>query len=58
MSKKITVFTGHYGSGKTEIAVNFALAEAKKGKKTVICDMDVVNPCLLYTSVLRIVKFK
>lgn len=44
MSKKITVFTGHYGSGKTEIAINFALAEAAKGKKTVICDMDVVNP--------------
>jgi len=42
--KKITIFTGHYGSGKTEIAINFALSQAKKGLKTIICDLDIVNP--------------
>ena len=42
--KKINIFTGHYGSGKTEIAINFALSQAKKGLKTVICDFDIVNP--------------
>ena len=42
--KKITIFTGHYGSGKTEIAINYALSEAKSGLKTVICDLDIVNP--------------
>lgn len=37
----ITIFTGHYGSGKTEIALNFAL---QKGKGTAIVDLDLVNP--------------
>ncbi len=42
--KRITVFAGHYGSGKTNIAVNFALAIAKNGEKTAIADLDIVNP--------------
>lgn len=43
MAKRIHIFTGHFGSGKTEIAVNFALQLAKSGKKTVIVDCDIVN---------------
>ncbi len=35
---------GHYGSGKTEFAVNYALALAGLGRKTAICDLDIVNP--------------
>lgn len=43
--KRITVFAGHYGSGKTNIAVNFALAMRKLGKDHVaIADLDIVNP--------------
>lgn len=42
--KRINVFTGHYGSGKTEIALNFALKLKEKYEKVVICDMDIVNP--------------
>ena len=30
---EIHIFSGHYGSGKTEIAVNFAIAQQKAGKK-------------------------
>lgn len=41
---RITIFTGHFGSGKTEVAVNYANQLAKQGKKTVIVDMDIVNP--------------
>ena len=41
--KKAIILAGNYGSGKTQIAVNLALAYAKKGK-TVLVDMDVVNP--------------
>lgn len=41
---KIHIFTGHYGSGKTEIALNFAIKNAKMGYKTVIVDLDIVNP--------------
>ena len=42
--KRITIFTGHFGSGKTEVAVNYALQTAEKGKKTAIVDLDIVNP--------------
>ena len=43
-SKRIVIFTGHFGSGKTEVAVNYALQAAGKGKKTAIIDLDIVNP--------------
>lgn len=42
--KRVTVFAGHYGSGKTNIAVNYALKLASEGKKTAIADIDIVNP--------------
>lgn len=42
--KKITIVCGHYGSGKTNLAVNLALALAKSGEKTVLVDLDIVNP--------------
>jgi RecA/RadA recombinase len=43
-NKRITIFTGHFGSGKTEVAVNYALQTAGTGKKTAIVDLDIVNP--------------
>ena len=42
--KRLTLFAGHYGSGKTNIAVNYAIAMAKENKKVVIADLDIVNP--------------
>ena len=42
--KRLTLFAGHYGSGKTNIAVNYALKLAKEGKAVVIADLDIVNP--------------
>lgn len=42
--KRINIITGHYGSGKTEIAINFALELKKRYNDVVICDMDIVNP--------------
>ncbi len=42
--KRITLFAGHYGSGKTNIAVNYALQLKKQGKDVIIADMDIVNP--------------
>lgn len=38
--KKTNIFVGHYGSGKTEVAVNYAI----KNKVDVIADLDTVNP--------------
>ena len=43
-SKRITVFAGHYGSGKTNIAVNYALKLREKYDKVNIADLDIVNP--------------
>ncbi len=43
-SKRITMFVGYYGSGKTEIAINYALKLKESGKKVVIVDFDIVNP--------------
>ena len=42
--KRVTLFAGHYGSGKTNIAVNFALYLARQGKRAAIADLDIVNP--------------
>lgn len=42
--KRVTLFAGHYGSGKTNIAVNYALYLREQGKDVVIADMDIVNP--------------
>ena len=42
--KRLTLFAGHYGSGKTNIAVNYALQLAREGKKVCIGDLDIVNP--------------
>lgn len=41
---RISVFTGHFGSGKTEISINYAINLAKQGKKVAIVDIDIVNP--------------
>ena len=42
--KRLTLFAGHYGSGKTNIAVNYALHLAGEGKRVCIGDLDIVNP--------------
>ncbi len=42
--KRITILAGHYGSGKTNIAVNLALQMKREGFDTVIADLDIVNP--------------
>ena len=42
--KKINIVTGHYGSGKTEFAINYALKLKDVYGSSVICDMDIVNP--------------
>lgn len=42
--KRITLLCGHYGSGKTNIAVNMALDLASKRDNVAIADLDIVNP--------------
>ena len=42
--KRITVFAGHYGSGKTNIAINYAIMLSDVCEKVSIADLDIVNP--------------
>ncbi len=42
--KRVTLFCGHYGSGKTNIAVNYALDLRSKGLEVTLADLDIVNP--------------
>lgn len=42
--KRVTLFMGHYGSGKTHAAINYALKLAESGYRTAIADLDIVNP--------------
>lgn len=40
---RIRIIIGHYGSGKTEFSVNYAVKLAEEGKKVALADLDVVN---------------
>lgn len=42
--KRITIFSGHYGSGKTNVAINYAVKLGKEGNPVSIADLDIVNP--------------
>ena len=41
---RITILCGHYGTGKTNVAVNAALALAGEGHPVTVADLDIVNP--------------
>lgn len=42
--KRITIYTGNLGSGKTEVAVNTALGLMRQGYITSLVDLDIINP--------------
>ena len=44
METSIHIFVGHYGSGKTECAVNYAIRQKEAGKEVAMADLDIVNP--------------
>jgi hypothetical protein len=43
-SPRIAAFTGRFGSGKTEIALNYALRLAEQGECPFLIDLDIVTP--------------
>ena len=43
-SAPVVLFTGNYGSGKSEVAVNYTLHFANTGIPVRIADLDIVNP--------------
>lgn len=42
--KRLTILCGHYGSGKTNVAVNLAYTLRKEHERVTIADLDIVNP--------------
>ena len=44
MKKRVTLFCGHYGSGKTNVALNYALRLKQDGGDVTVADLDIVNP--------------
>ncbi|HOQ37687.1 MAG TPA: hypothetical protein PK033_01250 [Acetivibrio sp.] len=57
-TKRINIFTGHFGSGKTEVSVNYALKLSEQGKKTAIVDFDIVNPFFRTTDAKDVLESK
>ncbi len=44
MTRRVTLLSGHYGSGKTNIAVNLALRLRETCDRVAVADLDIVNP--------------
>ena len=42
--KRITIISGHYGSGKTNIALNLASLLKNQQDNVAVADIDIVNP--------------
>lgn len=43
-TKRLTILCGHYGTGKTNVAVNLALSMRQAGQPVTVADLDIVNP--------------
>ena len=44
MDRRLIAFMGELGSGKTEVALNYAQRVADSGRPVALVDLDVVNP--------------
>lgn len=44
LSAPVTVLVGHFGAGKTELAVNLAIGWRERGEAVSIVDLDLVKP--------------
>ncbi len=57
-TKRINLFMGHYGSGKTHLAVNYAALLSDMKMHPVIADLDIVNPYFRTKDSLEFLKQK
>ncbi|MEA2022066.1 MAG: hypothetical protein U9N08_06300 [Candidatus Caldatribacteriota bacterium] len=58
MSKRINIFVGGFGSGKTEIAINYSIDCKKRFQQVAIVDLDIVNPYFRSREVKEILKLQ
>ena len=56
--KKMKVLIGNYGSGKSELALNFAFQAAERGERTELLDLDMVNTYFRLTERGKMVRMK
>ena len=56
--KKMIVLIGNYGSGKTELALNFAFKAAERGERTELIDLDMVNTFFRLTERGRLARLR
>ena len=56
--KKMYVLIGNYGSGKTELALNFAFKAAERGEHTELIDLDMVNTFFRLTERGRLARLR
>ncbi len=56
--KEVIVLIGNYGSGKTELALNFAFQAASQGRKVELLDLDMVNTYFRLTDRQGLIKSK
>lgn len=56
--KNVKVLIGNYGSGKSELALNFAMQAAERGEKTELLDLDMVNTYFRLTERGKMVEQK
>ena len=56
--KDVKVLIGNYGSGKSELALNFAMQAAARGERTELLDLDMVNTYFRLTERGKMVEQK
>lgn len=56
MSHRVVIFVGAFGSGKTEIALNYAKHLRATGKEVAVIDFDIVNPYFRSREVASVMK--
>lgn len=56
--KDVKVLIGNYGSGKSELALNFAMQAAARGDRTELLDLDMVNTYFRLTERGKMVEQK
>lgn len=44
IDRRVTLFSGHYGSGKTNLALDYAIRLRQKYEQVALADLDIVNP--------------